>query len=117
MGEGRLTPSLTGRASAAVFPYCRLDDVPGFREKVIKGSYFSARRVVGVVVKCPLLCIAMPTEIGQKDSSRTDCLREECAWWYSRMEECYLACVGKVLRNRDMALQTPDGLRSVVRET
>ncbi len=46
MGEGRLTPSLGGRASAAVFPHCWLDDVPGFREKVTKGIYLSARRVV-----------------------------------------------------------------------
>ena len=43
MGEGRLTPSLDGRASAAVFPHCRLDDVPGVSGLQGRGDALSCR--------------------------------------------------------------------------
>ena len=45
-------------------------------------------------MKCPLRYERRFDEDGDIIQSQADCLKEECAWWVDKDNECALRCIG-----------------------
>jgi hypothetical protein len=65
-------------------------------------------------MKCPLLIIATLIEQGRYDWAKSDCLKEECAWWHGREAECSISSLArdiKVIKSSLYAIEakTPYG--------
>ena len=45
-------------------------------------------------MKCPLLIIATLSGQGRYDWAKSDCLKEECAWWVNNSQQCVMNKLG-----------------------
>lgn len=62
-------------------------------------------------MKCPLLCIARPTEIDHTGLTEADCLKEKCAWWNEYYGMCSQAIDGYLKGIADYRLEIKQSMQ------